>query len=579
MVPPESQVRRARVLAGAIAAAVTVIAWIHLGIHSPQPYSVHGDEYVEHAWRVSLAVELAQGAWAHPIRFLRSADTDFPPGIHLVGVPLGVVFGHAAERIMWAWMGWVALLGISLAWVVRSLGGPPSARAAAFASAFLIPAVPASATRYHFDLPMLVLTWLAFAVALGTWDRPPRRDRLIGGALTGLAVFGAVLMKWTAVPFVACALAGAFLAHPRDPVRWTDALRRRLPAVGAAAVVAGALIAGFLAISSKSLDQMSLTFTFGEALPGSLASFLALLPAPIARGLTRVAVQAPLLPQWLSYYALSAVFAIYSVPVALAVAVPGLRWLATDRRGAVALGVFLVGGLAFLTLSVPIADARFLLPLAPIPMLAAVLGWSTLGPRLRWTVGALGVVAALAVTADFHLAVWPGNHEGQIVWRRDLGPGSADVEHRGLGLASSTNDRGWVRRDEARPHRHAFRQALWQTRAACSAGALAVSTDLVTYGADRYWWSYQAGLARLADPDGAVTLPPGEICEMQSPEVDIATVLFVTASSPADRLVPACLAEVDARWRWEGWVPDPDGGPGAAVFVLLGTPSCAAGIP
>lgn len=552
-----------------------VIVWVHLGIHAPQPYSVHGDEYVEHAQRVAMAVELSEGGWAHPLTFLERADTDYPPGIYLAALPVGMLLGHAAERIVWTWMGWVVLLGLAMAWIVGSLGGPAFARAAAFAGAFLIPAISASATRYHFDLPMLALVWLALALALGTWDRPDRRERLAGGGLVGLAVFGAVLMKWTAAPFVGCALVGALLARSRDGAAWKASVVRRLPAAGTSIAVAGVLIAGFLAISARSLDGMSMTFTFGEQLPEGLSAFIALFPAPIARGLSQVAVQAPQLPDRLTFYGLSAVFAVFSAPVAVLVALPALRWMAVDRRGIVVLGVFLVGGLGFLALSVPIADARFLLPLAPIPVLAALLGWSTLGPRTRTLAGVVGAVAALAVTADFHLAVWPGNHEGQMVWRGDLGPGGAPVEHRRLGLASSTSDRGWVRRDEARPHRHAFREALWAARLACDDGMLGLTTGLISYGADRYWWIYRAGLARLAgEPDHVGS--PGEVCEMQNPEVAVASVLFVEAAGASDRSLPSCLSGIDARWRWEGYVADPDGGPGAAVFLLEGTPSCLA---
>ncbi len=593
----ETPSRRPFLLAAAVAAVVTVIVWAHLGIHSPQPQHPAGSEYSEHADRLRLTVFLLDGEWAHPLRFLQAADSAYPPGTYVVGIALGLIFGHGAERIMWAWMGWVVLLGLSMAWIVRSLGGSRAARAAAFASAFLIPAIPASASRYYYDLPMLVLIWLAFAVALGTWNKPELRGRLVGGACTGLAVLGACLMKWTALPFLASMLAGAALALPQGDESWKQAVRRRLPAVGATLLAAALLVGAFLDLTDRSLSSMSETFVPGQG-PGDADTILGYSLLPLQRALSQISVQLPMLHWWLVYYGLSAVFAVFSPLIALAVLVLGGRWMAVDRRGLVALGASLAGGLGFLTLMVPMADARFLLPLAPVPALAAVLGWSTLGPPTRRVVGVITATVALLVTVDFHLLVWPNalspNATGQPnnVLNMHLNLNAGVVDHRGVGLASSTAERGWVRRDEAASHRNGFRDALWDTWIACSPGLpaaecmpgqtppcaplpiLGVTPGLIGWGSDYNWWSYRA---TLEDLNGAAPFRwpnPGVVCDGADTAGSAQPLLFVQADGPDDRQIPECAIERDPGWRWEGFVPDPDGGPGAAVFLAPGVPGC-----
>ena len=554
------QHRRAWIAAGLIAAVITAIAWIHLGASAPQPHGVHGDEYVEHDQRMMIVHGLHEGAWRDPGELVRLADMDYPPGIHTVGVPLGMVLGHGAERITWTWMGWIALLGLALAWIVDSLGGGAIERAAAFASPFLIPALPAAATRYHFDVPMLVLCWVALACALGSWEARTRRQRLLGGALTGVIAFGAMLMKWTAVPFLLCMLGVAFI-RPGDG--WRPSLRRRLPAAAVTAAVAGSLVAAFLAVSSESLDSMSTTFTLGQDLERT--GLLALLPTPIARAASRVTAQAPFLPTWLTYYGLTSIFQVLSPLLAALIALLSLRWLTSDRRGLVLLLLILGGGLAFLTLNVPIPDSRFILPLAPLAGLVAVLGWSSLGPRLRLVAGLTVVLIGVGVAADFHLRTAPALRQGSNLWHRNLRDQGGTVMHRGLGLASSSKDRGWVRRDEALAHRHGFRDRLWSAWLGCGGGLAGLSTNLISYGADRYWWQYRARLARVRGEADADAPWPSvmEIVELESPESPQPTMLFVRAEAP-DRAVPAEAAHLP--WERRGFVADPDGSGGAVVF-------------
>lgn len=558
-------------MAGLIAAAITAIVWGHLWASAPQPYGVHGDEYVEHAQRLTLVLALHQGAWRSPLEFLRLADMDYPPGIHALGLPLGALFGHAAERIGWAWMGWVALLGLALAWIVDSLGGDARGRAAAFASAFLIPAVPAAATRYHFDLPMLVLCWWAFACALGSWSQPALRTRLLGGALTGALAAAAAVTKWTAIPFLLCMLGAASVAPDGA---WTRAFRRRAPAVVSAAAVAGGLLTGFFAVTTESIDAMSMTFTLGQDLPAGVSGLVDALPAPLGRAVSRVALQAPFLGDWLAFYGLSTLYMVLSPVLAVGAAILALRWLAVDRRGLVPFGLLTVGGLAFLTLNVPIADSRFILPLAPLAGLVAVLGWTTLGPRTATAVAAIVTAAGLAVAADFHLNPGPAR-QATIVWERPLADQGGSVTRSGLGLASSSKDRGWVRRDEELPHRRAFRQALWDTWLRCGGGLTGVSTSLISFGADRYWWQYKARLDRVEGrADGGDPWPQiTEVCELENPDAETPSVLFVRAASAPDRRLPDCAAARPVDWRWAGFVADPDGGAGAAIHVAPGT-SC-----
>lgn len=559
--------------AGGVALLVTAAVWMHLAAAPPQPHSVHSDEYIEHAHRVMLLHEFRAGLWAHPIEWLRLADNDYPPGIYLVAVPLSLLFGPEAAHIVWAWMGWVALLGLAMAWVVRSLGGSREARAAAFAAAFLIPAVPAAAARMHYDVPMTAMVWIAFGAALGTWGRESWREGVLGGVLTGALVVGACLMKWTALPLAGVALAGAAFSGPAgDRVA---SFRKRVPAMLATILTLCVGLGLFLSISSESLDLMSMTFTQGEQT--KMGGALGALPLPVARAVSQFGTQAPLLPTWLTFYGLATLFMVLSLPLGLLVVCLGGRWLVGDRRGWLPLGLFLVGGLGFLTLSVPIADARFVLPLTPIPVVAAVLGWSTLRRGSRRGVGILIVLVGLTVTADFHLADIADEPQGQILWRKQLREHPGEVLHRGLGLASSSNDRGWVRKDEALPHRARFREALWQARLACEKGHLAVSQGLISYGADRYWWAYRASLADLRGEEAAGAGPPSEICEMANPDAGLAMILFVRSEQGEVPDLPACVADRAGTWRYDGFVADPDGGAGAAVFLAAEIPSCAGG--
>ncbi len=567
--------RKAAFFAGLIAALVAVVVWLHLGVEPPQPHSVHSDEYIQHAHRVMLLQELRAGMWAHPLEWLRLADIDYPPGIYLVAVPLSLVFGPEASHVVWSWMGWVVLLGVAMASVVRGFGGAREARAAAFAAAFLIPAVPGSAARMHYDLPMIAMVWLAVGAALNTWNRESRKEAILGGVLTGVFVVGACLMKWTALPMAGAGLIGAACSGPR--MGRVASFRRRVPPMLATLLTVGVGLALFLSISSESLELMSLTFTQGEE--SRMDGLFGLLPTPLARPLAQLGIQLPLLPTWLTFYLLSLVFMVFSPVLSLLVLGLAIRWLAGERRGVVPLGLFLVLGLGFLTLNVPIADARFVLPLAPIPAVAAVLGWSMLRPGLRRGVGLVTVLVGLAVAVDFHLLDVAEDPQGQIVWRKQLRDHPGEVMHRGLGLASSIKDRGWVRRDEALPHRLPFREALWRTRLACGAEHLGVSPDLITYGDDRYWWAYRASLAGLRGEKTPGVGPPSEICEMQNPDAELAKVLFITAKSGEIPDLPACIADREETWRYDGFVPDPEGGAGAAVFLAVGLPRCVGKTP
>jgi len=560
----ENSGRRAWIAAGLVALAVTAMVWMHLAATPPQPHGVHGDEYVEHAHRLVLARAVQEGMWRRPLELLALADGDYPPGIHAFGVAVGGVLGHEAERVVWTWMGWVAVLGLAMAWIASSLGLGDRGRAAAFAAAFLIPSMPAAATRYHFDLPMLALCWAALAAAMASWGAPRAGQRVVGGALVAVLAFGALMMKWTAAPFLLCMLGAAALAPGR--AGWT----RRAQGFGVTAVVLGILLAAFLSVTTRSLDSMSTTFTVGGG-PDLSASYL---PEPIARALRPMATQAPWLPRWLTFYGLSTFFMVLSPAVSLAFAALAAVWLRRDRRGWALFALIGGGGLAFLTLNVPIADCRFILPLMPIPALCAVLGWTTLAPRTRRGVAVAAVVLGLAVAGDFHLRTAPEPRRASPLWSSQLANHGGSVWQRGLGLASSTNDRGWVRRDEELDHRRPFREEIWQAWTHCGP-RIGVSMGLLTWGADRYWWNYRASLERTrgAPPDRAWP-SVSEVCEMQDPAAHAPPVLFLRAADATDRSLPPCLAARAGTWDWEGFVADPGGGDGAAVWASPAERGC-----
>jgi hypothetical protein len=565
-------------LAVSVASAATIL--LRLRISSPQPYGVHGGEYGEHAQRLYIV-----GLWRADepsglLDFVAAADNAYPPLLDILTAAMGGLLGHRAEDVVWTSIGWLALLAASIAWGARSLGARPATAAAAWAATWMLPVLHASATRYYFDLPMSALCWLSLAclLAAGRADREPRRFALAAAA--GAVLTAACMVKWTALPFGLIMLGAAGLAALLSPAADGEGsgaarhARRVAPAVVSVVVLAiGVRL--FLGLSHSSLDAMSTTFLESEP-PGGLLGWIAsVAPGPLRGPLHRAALQAPELPLRLIFYALRGTFTLYSPLLALPIAAGCALWVARHRGGIFLLGTIAVGHVGFVALCVPIADERFLTTAAPLPVLAAVLGWSTLDVRPRRAVAVVTALAAAWVAWDFHFDDSDRGAPRDVLWYVEFQGDGAQVTHAGLGLESSGGDRGWVRRDEERDHRLAFREALWRAAEGCEASHLALTHDLIVNGADKTWWTYRELLDRL-DRDSREgtrqTRRVDHVCQLP-PDSAADLVLFVAMDESAPAL-PECLGEVRSAWRYEGFVPDPDGGPGAGVWTGRERPAC-----
>lgn len=191
-------------------------------------YGVSGAEYLEliqleHA-RALVAGD--EGVWrlARAPDYLRLLDGEYPAGLHLLSVYWEgwVSRGAAAElfpralTLLWLVGLVVGVLGLIARLRPRSSAENEAGRAHGLTGLLLVtgillsPAVLGSAHRYYYDLPMTALCTLALASLVGTqW-----KDGVLAGVFTGLAL----LVKWQSALYLAPAWGvgvGLGLVHVR----------------------------------------------------------------------------------------------------------------------------------------------------------------------------------------------------------------------------------------------------------------------------------------------------------------------------------------------------------------------------
>ena len=521
-----------------------------------QPYGSDSAHYIEHEARLKIADLLAQraqsGYWWD---VLGDIDGFFPPLLHLVTLTLSPVTGLRAEDIAWTGLLWWAVLGACvglLGWLVT---GRRRAGIAACIACLLLPAAHGFALRYYYDLPMTAVLWTLPPLVVASWDRRPLR----GGVLVGLAMATACLLKWTALPLGMILVAGAVLCRrvgPDGPE--TCAPRSRILALGVAVAVCCAVLGAYLGSIGP---ENSLTNMLGEisadafpsrgggrSIPGHVTDLLA-----------------PTGPRLL-FYPQTLVTAIVSPLLALFL-LPLLAWWAIrDRRALpLGLGVPLVTWLFFL-LRVPPMDERFSLSFVPALVLAAVLGWDHLGPRLRRGVGLAFVVAGLAVAVDFHAV----DFLGRVDEPEDCGWPGSDARGRGvLGLWDSQEQRGWSSFDRTLDDQNRRREEVWSVIASCEAATLRLQSEhpLVDPCGDTNWLNYRNLLARLSEGR-----PERSVLPMCDPPLDDRPELAVTlAPSGAASPLPACTP--GDGWELERVVSIAAGGEPIALWSR-GGPCC-----
>lgn len=455
--------------AGAVIAAVAALVIARMVLQPIQPYGDGGAAWIEHAVRVEL-VELRRGFEGSPFELLRAAEdqvVSHPVGLHAVTGLAGAITGHSAAAVLWTGLLWMLLLATGVGLTVRGLGGSPDAVAAAVAGACLLPAVHASATRYHYDLPMSALLWLAAGVLLTGRSRPVLTS-LSAGLLVGLAA----TVKWTAIPFGALMVLGAALSSWEAPRRWRKVAGSCLFAAVGCTAIAGTC----LAISATSFGATSLA------------------GGPTGLGLGR-----------LIWYPLALVFGVLSLAWAATLAPPLLAWWRAGRRGGLLLAVVLLGQLGLMVALVPRPDERFALTAAPALVVAAALGWSGMSARGRRAAAVTAAVVGLLVGLDFHLGPdAPWSRRVQVL--ADAGEQQPGLTG-GLGLGDSFEQRGWARRSGAFEDVDGLREELFAALVDCGAGEVGWLSGASDRG-DTWWLRYRAALAAV---EGAPLASPRRV--------------------------------------------------------------------
>lgn len=514
-------------------------------------YGDNGAEYNEHSTRLAWLLHI-RDRWGEEegvglVELLRQLESGFPQGLYFLGNALRPVAGLDAERVG-PTVGALSLLllATSVAAVAWRLSARAQVARAAALGTLLLPAVHGSGLRYYFDLPMTALVWASVGVLAFAGERRPRA----AGVLAGLLAVAASLIKWTAVPFLLPMLVG--LALCGDGKNGGAGLRR--PSRSQLVPFALALVVWALGV---------VVYLGAVGTPNSLL-------AMFRESSVGDASYERLLFQRVAFYGIGGVFALFSPLLALATLGLGLRWLRSGRRGWPLVLLTVAGHLGFLMLLVRPADERFILTLAPALVLAAALGWDSLEGRGRTLVAGGLAGLGLLIALDFH-HLPPGFltaertvllHDPEATGERpSLGP----MTLRGLGAASSIEQRGWSRSDEAAPARIELRAALADWLRSCRPRGVASESGvpLISPRGDHAWLEYSDLLARARgqvrsslavhalDCSGEAELPPETVLLAQDGE-----------GLPG---LPECLAKSD--WHPLEDIVDPEGGPAIRAWA------------
>ncbi len=468
---PDVSPRRAWSFFAAVAAAVLLLVAFRIADQPIQQYGDNGAPWIEHTKRVEL-LDLAAAANLGPTELLQAWDdhiVSHPVGLHLTGA----ISGPRAEDVLWMGPLWLLLLAVGVAGVVWGTTRRHDASAAAAALTLLVPALHATATRYHYDLPMTALLWAGVGLLAARGSDRPVLSGLGAGLLLGFAGW----VKWTAIPFVLPMLLGIVLLKG-PPNR-----RNHGAACLLAGVIAAVVMATYVGIAPTSFGATGLALG-DEVGGGPLSALLAGLRSQTG-------------PR-IGWYPMALLFTVLSPLYAVALVPTLQRWV--EMRGPAGRFLFLTiaGHGAFLLLIVDRPDDRFILTLAPTVPMAAGIGWGYGSVKLRKWGGIAALAAGLLVGLDAHVAgpaFW--NADRVVMASGDRQPG---IVVRGVGMASSFERRGWSRRDWTPPAEDDVREELWAAVARCGSGDVGYIWGVYERG-DAWWLRYRAGLAAVeGDP-------------------------------------------------------------------------------
>jgi len=548
---------------GVIAFVVIVVA-LRLSVDGVQPYGTDAAQYIEHTARLETLVLWERhadlGLWDRIV----ATDGAFAAGLHLLTLPLAAGLGNSAGVASATGVLWLLLLlaavGVCGAGLVPE--DRPLGAAAAAAGTALIPAIHGSAGRYYYDLPMIALLWCVAAVLLWARDRRP----LLAGLVAGLLGAVACLVKWAAIPYGVVLIGALFLG--RSPLATPRSHLRRALAVAAALAIPAWFVAQYL-------GDVTGTSSFGHqahimvpAAEGTSIErgdgLLALLPSSLADK-----TLADLL-----FHPLRAVVSVFSPLLFAAVAWLGLRGLNRRPLQLLPFALVIAGHVAFVVLTLPVLDDRFLVPAVPAAVLLAVVGWVGLAPERRRRAGLALVGIGALVAVDLHFApatalTWPvellAAREGNSPWTRA----------RGLGAASSVELRGWARHDEADPARQALREAVWDVVAACGRGiclAAERNEGAIDRFGDQEWVRFRGLLERRRTGLETFVITTCPTRNDRLPQECVADLAIEPLEADGTPKPPGCVDE--GAWELHTTVADPDGGPGVGVWRKRGAPVC-----
>ncbi|MCP4870168.1 MAG: hypothetical protein GY898_15795 [Proteobacteria bacterium] len=544
--------RSARLAALGTGAVISTVVGLRVLRDGVQPYGSDGAEYIEHAARLAVREHVLRGEVLNPWRLLTTSDGSFPPLLHLVTLPL-----ESATAAAMTGIGWMLLLAAAVGVVAARIGGRVELGAVAAAATLLVPAVHGMAARYYYDLPMIALLWCAVAVlAVGAESRPVR-----AGVGAGLLFWAAAITKWAALPFGPPMLLGALAVGMGAGHSGSEDHKKRILAGLLCASVAALLCLGFLAGRSgdNSFAKMG-RVAFAEGSPSDwegAGDAPGAVESMIGGVLSRV--RELQVEDW-AFYPIRLATSVFSPGGVLLVLVLVVIWLRTGARGAPLVGLTLAGHAAFLLGVMPVLDDRFVVVVAPALVIAAVLGWATLAPGPRRAVAAGAMVLGLTVALDFHFgppAPWNTEVEVLVVDRDDFPPTHA----RGLGAASSTEQRGWARADRQADRREALRADLWAAVSACGASGLGLQAEraLLREQGDLEWARYESLRSDNQPRVGVVCGPDG----WWEHEVTLDLVAVQAGAG-----LPSCL---DPRpWQRVQRLEAADGGPGVDLWATAG---------
>lgn len=523
-------------LAFLFVAATVVLRVVGSG---PQAYGM-GAEYIEHDVRLRVLSDFSSGLGGGPFGFLVAEDREYPPLLHVAAIPWGAVFGHSYDAASCMGLLWVALLGWAVSSCATSWTGSRRTGNAAAAVAMLLPAIPAVATRYYYDLPAASMLWAALALQVGLAVRRPA----FGVPLSALAWTAAALFKWTVLPLECVAI----LAACRD--------RRSTLAAFASGLLAAFLLVQFVTTShGGSFPAMA-----GGLLPaGDIAEpgggwLASLLPDRVAMALTRPLRQVTELwgAAFLLWYPLALVVGVLSPAAALFALPLGVLGLAKARTLRVPVTAMLGFGLLIPALWVHVQDERLLLAPTPALACAAAAGWAAIGQRrLRLATGTAALAVLAAVSLDFHFCGRaPWNPPSDLLWSDYR---NVRVVARGVGLASSEGGIGWLRRDEQADPRLAYREAVWEAIQEVDGPIVGIVPKRPVFGreGDGPWLRYRARAAILEGGRRWVVAED----RVGEPAPDVLVV------RPDDTTWHSLDSWPDRWWERVMRVPDPAGGP------------------